>query len=137
MSAGFAALMGQIIISALLLQTSSKYPPYPASLSDNPTLIAGCALIIACALVQVSFLASGINLSNSRILFESTSFVSVDCACNISAFLLLSWFALSLWVSSYILYIWGFLCIYPILNDIVGLIGVRYTAGRFHKFVIE
>lgn len=70
----FASLMGQIIICTLLLQTSSKYPPYPASLADNPTLIAGCALIISCGLLQVGFLASGINLPHNRILFESTHY---------------------------------------------------------------
>ena len=68
----FAALMGQIIVCALLMQTSTKYPPYPINLSANPILIAGCALIMACGLVQVSFLASGINLPRNRILFEST-----------------------------------------------------------------
>lgn len=67
----FAAIMGQIVICALLLQTATKYPPYQ-SLANNPTMIAGCILIISCGLVQVGFLASGINLPHNRILFEST-----------------------------------------------------------------
>jgi hypothetical protein len=65
----FVALMGQIIVCALLLQTSSKYPPYPGNLASNPKLIAGCALVILFSLVQVAFLASGITLHNNRLLF--------------------------------------------------------------------
>lgn len=66
----FIGTMGQIIVCSLLLQTQAKYPPYS---SVNTTLIAGCALIILFAVLQIGFLASGINISNNRIIFESTA----------------------------------------------------------------
>lgn len=61
----------------------------------------------------------------------------VDCVCNMVSAWLLVWFAFSLWDSAYILYIWGFLSIYPLINDLVGLVWVRYSIGRFHKFTME
>lgn len=65
----FIGMMGQIIVCSLLLQTMSKYPPYT---SPNATLIAGCALIILFAVLQIGFLASGVNIPSNRITFEST-----------------------------------------------------------------
>lgn len=43
---------------------------------------------------------------------------------NLVGALLLGWFCFAKWPREYIWYIWGFLCVYPFLNELLSMVSV-------------